>query len=190
MPAAEANEVAETNSYELAFHVLPTVAEGEVANAFDTIKGYITNAGGTLDTEEAPARIELAYEIEKYLEGKYRKFTSAYFGWVRFTAEPSTIAELTEEMEDDQNVLRHLLVKLTKAEEEHPFYFHEAAADEAQVANVDVEAALESVDASATAETTEAAAATTEASTGSEPASATEADNDTAPTAEADETKA
>lgn len=146
MPAAEANEAVETNSYELAFHVLPTVAEGEVTTVFDTIKAHITKNGGTLSTEEAPARIELAYEIEKYLEGKYRRFKSAYFGWVRFSADPSTIADLTEAIDVDQNILRHLLIKLTKVEEENPFYYHQAIAEETQVANVDVEAALDSAD--------------------------------------------
>jgi ribosomal protein S6 len=142
MPAAEANDVVETNSYELAFHVLPTVAEGEVASVVDAIKAHITTHGGELGIEEAPERIELAYEIEKYLEGKYRKFGSAYFGWVRFTAEPAEVAAMMEEVEAETNVLRHLLLRLTKMEEAHPFYYHEALADDKQVANVDVEAAL------------------------------------------------
>ena len=161
MPAAEANEVVETNSYELAFHVLPTVAEGEVARVVDDIKTYITNSGGTIGIEETPARIELAYNIEKYLEGKYRKFSSAYFGWVRFTTDPSTIAAITEELEGDMNVLRHLLLKLTKVEEEHPFYYHEALEEE-QVANVDVEAALGSADEVTEKKEPEAAVETTE----------------------------
>ena len=40
VPAAEAER--EANAYELAFHVLPTVAEGEVASVVDTIKSHIT----------------------------------------------------------------------------------------------------------------------------------------------------
>lgn len=87
MPAAEAEGVVvdERNHYELAFHVLPTVAEGEVPAVVDALKAAITNTGATISLEEAPQRIELAYEIEKPLEGKYRKFASAYFGWVRFS---------------------------------------------------------------------------------------------------------
>ena len=122
MPAAEAN------SYELAFHVLPTVAEGEVATVFQNLKDAITKAGGTVTTEEAPERFELAYEIVKYLEGRNRKFTSAYFGWVRFTAEPEMIAAISEEVDGTKELLRHLMIKLTKVEEANPFYFHEALA--------------------------------------------------------------
>lgn len=134
MPAAEA---AELNSYELAFHVLPTVAEGEVAGVFDTIKAHITQNGGELFDEEAPERFDLAYEIVKHIEGKNRKFTSAYFGWVRFKSESEAIAAITEEVEADANVLRYLLIKLTKVEEENPFRFHEALAAEKTVSTVE-----------------------------------------------------
>ena len=41
MPAAE------VSSYELAFHVLPTVAEGEVADVATALRSMIEAAGGT-----------------------------------------------------------------------------------------------------------------------------------------------
>jgi ribosomal protein S6 len=130
MPAAEANEAVtleeERNSYELAFHVLPTVAEGEVASVFDSIKALITKDGGEIFDEEAPERFELAYEIVKHLEGKNRKFTSAYFGWVRFKAPSESVEPLLEEVDGRADILRHLLIKLTKVEEENPFRFHPA----------------------------------------------------------------
>lgn len=131
MPAAEAvvETGVELQSYELAFHVLPTVAEGEVSAVFDRIKAAIKAAGGHVTTEEAPARFDLAYEIVKFLEGRNRKFGSAYFGWVRFTAEASKIAEITEAVEGTKEVLRHLVTKLTKVEEANPFLFHPAIAD-------------------------------------------------------------
>ena len=97
MPAAEAAAATagsddERGSYELAFHVLPTVAEGEVASVFETLKGIITKDGGEIFDEEAPERFDLAYEIVQNIEGKNRKFSSAYFGWVRFKADAAKIA--------------------------------------------------------------------------------------------------
>ncbi len=141
MPAAEAGgvEVAEAASYELAFHVLPTVAEGEVATVFQNLKDIITKAGGEITTEEAPARFDLAYEIIKYLEGRNRKFTSAYFGWVRFTVTPAALDEIVEGVEGTKELLRHLLIKLTKVEEENPFFLHEALAAEKATTNVDLD---------------------------------------------------
>ncbi len=120
MPAAE------VSSYELAFHVLPTVAEGEVTAVFQKLKDLITKHGGTITVEEAPIRFDLAYEIVKYLEGRNRKFSSAYFGWVRFKIDPAEIAAITEEIEGTKELLRHLLIKLTRVEEAHPVYFHDA----------------------------------------------------------------
>jgi ribosomal protein S6 len=123
MPAAEA---AERNNYELAFHVLPTVAEGEVSGVFDSIKSLITTNGGELVDEETPARFELAYEIIKHIDGKNRKFASAYFGWVRFSSEAASIETIAEGMDENTNILRHMVLKLTKAEEADAFRFHEA----------------------------------------------------------------
>lgn len=136
MPAAEAEN--EGNTYELAFHVLPTVAEGEVASVVDTIKSHITNAGGTVTEEEAPARFELAYEIVKHLEGRNRKFASAYFGWIRFTAAASAVEEITDEVEAMKEILRSLNIKLNKTEAANPFMFHEAL-ESKQVENIEVE---------------------------------------------------
>ena len=134
MPAADAAH------YELAFHVLPTVAEGEVADVFTSLKTAIEKAGGTITLEEAPARFELAYEIIKLLEGRNRKFTSAYFGWVRFTLEPAQLEVVAEAVEETNQLLRHLLIRLTKAEEANPFMFHEALDAPEEVLDTDEEA--------------------------------------------------
>lgn len=131
MPVAEASVASEKDviSYEYAFHVLPTVAEGEVPSVVEKIKTLITKAGGEIFDEEAAQRFDLAYEISKYLEGRNRKFSSAYFGWVRFRLPSSELVALTEELEGQKEILRYLLVKLTKVEEQNPFRFHESVAD-------------------------------------------------------------
>lgn len=133
MPTAEAN------SYELAFHVLPTVVEGEVATIFQSLKDAITKHGGELGPEEAPARVDLAYEIVKYLEGRNRKFSSAYFGWVRFTATPDAVAHIDAAARETKDLLRYMVIKLTKVEEANPFYYHEALAAEAKATTIDVD---------------------------------------------------
>lgn len=131
MPAAEASSTSEVEftSYEFAFHVLPTVAEGEVSSVVDSFKALITKAGGQIFDEEEAQRFDLAYEISKYLEGKNRRFSSAYFGWVRFRLPASALNELTEAIDGQKEILRYLLVKLTKLEEQNPFRFHESIAD-------------------------------------------------------------
>jgi len=140
MPAAEAGvDVGDEHaSYELAFHILPTVAEGEVANVEAAIKNIVTNAGATLGLAEAAQRFDLAYELQKMIDGKYRRFTTSYFGWIRFTATPSVVADILAEVEAMPDVLRALLVRLTRQEEAHPFFLHEALAARKQVSEVDL----------------------------------------------------
>lgn len=140
MPAVEA-EAGERDliSYELAFHVLPTIAEGEVATIFQGLKDLITKHGGEIISEETPARFDLAYDIVKYLEGRNRKISSAYFGWVRFSVVPKEIDHIANAVQADNQILRHLLIKLTKAEEAHPFFFHEALSSDDKVKNVDLD---------------------------------------------------
>ncbi len=122
MPATEALEA---KSYEYAFHILPTVAEGEVPSVFAEIKALITKLGGEIMTEEAPERVDLVYDIVKSIEAKNRRFKSAYFGWIRFTLPVEKIEELTEDLRGVPQILRDLMIKLTKIEEARPFRFHE-----------------------------------------------------------------
>jgi ribosomal protein S6 len=128
MPAAEVNAeryTDEVTSYEFAFHILPTVAEGEVPEALSQIKAHITNHGGQIFDEELPERIDLVYPIVKHLEGKNRQFNSSYFGWIRFRLEGEKLGALQEELRIESNILRFLLIKLTKVEEANAFRFHE-----------------------------------------------------------------
>lgn len=143
MPAAEVNEgvyTDEVKSYEFAFHILPTVAEGEVPDVQSKIKAHITNAGGAIFDEEAPERFDLVYPIVRHLEGKNRKFTSAYFGWIRFRLPSEKLEAMRTELGDETDILRSLLLRLTKIEEGNPFRFHEHRKSLKMVEVVDGEA--------------------------------------------------
>lgn len=145
MPAAEVNTGAytdEVSSYEFAFHILPTVAEGEVPETLSQIKAHITNCGGEIFDEEQPERIDLVYPVVKHLEGKNRRFNSSYFGWVRFRLQGEKLEALQEELRSESQILRFLLVKLTKVEEAHPFRFHEHRKSVKMVEVIDEEASV------------------------------------------------
>lgn len=128
MPAAEATHAApydERARYEFAFHILPTVAEGEVPTVFEKLKAYITKEGGECFDEEMAQRVDLVYPVVKHLEGKNRRFNSAYFGWIRFAMMGESLHLLEEELTHETALLRTLIIKLTREEELHPFKFHE-----------------------------------------------------------------
>jgi ribosomal protein S6 len=123
MPATEAETVVDTETihYELAFHVLPTVAEGEVADAQSAIRDSITKFGGTIDTEEAASSYDLAYDIKKNIDGKNRTFSTSHFGWIRFMGTAEMLGDLKEELDHNATILRYMIVKLTKEEAANPF---------------------------------------------------------------------
>ncbi|OGG41537.1 hypothetical protein A2837_03490 [Candidatus Kaiserbacteria bacterium RIFCSPHIGHO2_01_FULL_46_22] len=157
MPAVEVEDEAmdakERQSYELAFHILPTIAEEEVLEVFEAIKAMVVKKGGEVTGEEAPERFDLAYEVEKHLEGKNRKFKTAYFGWVRLEAVPESAVAIAKDMDWNNSVMRHLLIKLTRVEEENPFRFHDAIRDQKMVTTVeDGEVVLDSEEAAVVAE--------------------------------------
>ncbi len=157
--AVGANEI-EFAAYELAYHVLPTVAEGEVGSVTDALKQLIADHQGEVFDEEGAERFELAYEIEKYLEGRNRRFGSAYFGWIRFRMNPEMMPTFDSEIEHQKSILRHLIVRLTKVEEVTPFRFHESL-ERKQVETVgDEEVAVEAEAPEAVSETTDVAEGT------------------------------
>ena len=129
MPAVDVQEgdmAEEAVSYECAFHILPTIADEEVPDVVERLKGLITHAGGSVTDEEVSERYELSYEITKQVEGANRRFNTAHFGWMRFTLAPVALTGLGEEIAHMPEILRHLVVRLTREEATKPFSIFEA----------------------------------------------------------------
>lgn len=124
--AIEANEdmMRDAHTYEFAFHILPTVAGTEVAGVVKGLTDLLEKDGATITDSEFPERIELAYEIDKVIDGVHKRFHSAYFGWVRMTIQAEGLTHFQEELTHNTNVLRSLIVKLSKEEIETPFKYH------------------------------------------------------------------
>ncbi|MBI5817125.1 MAG: 30S ribosomal protein S6 [Candidatus Yonathbacteria bacterium] len=100
--------------YELGFLFVPTIDENAVLGEASRIKGVIESCGGLLISDENPKSITLAYPIDKRVSGKRKSFTTAYFSWIKFHADPSAVATLKKHMEDDQTVMRFLIIKTVK----------------------------------------------------------------------------
>lgn len=104
--------------YELGFHILPTVAENKVADVFKDITGIISKNNGSVIKSGEPQAIKLAYTITKKVATKNERFDSAYFAWIKFNATSDDIEEIKSEVENDQNILRYIVVK-TVDDDEH-----------------------------------------------------------------------
>ncbi len=124
MPAVDVQEDAITDdvaAYECAFHILPTIADEEVPSVVDKLKSLVARSGGTMTDEEVSERYDLAYEITKQIDGAHRRFNAAHFGWVRFTLTPAALPTVTEEMAHMPEILRYLVIRLTREEAQKPF---------------------------------------------------------------------
>jgi ribosomal protein S6 len=108
------NEHTEPRIYELGYHLVPTIAVEQIPAASGAVRGMIEQISKDIIAEELPVFIDLAYTIVKTVEHKNKRFDQAYFGWIKFEANPEGIATLEEALKKDDNVLRYLVVKTIK----------------------------------------------------------------------------
>ena len=118
-----------TKVYELGYLLLPSIAEGELSEAVNRLKGLIAKAGGSELASEEPFLIDLAYPMTKVVGASRYVVNDAYIGWVKFEAEGSAVSALRKEVEGMDEVLRALLIK---APRETAFTFAKARAEKAQ----------------------------------------------------------
>lgn len=100
--------------YELGFHFVPTLSEDEVAVQFSHLKSLIEKKGGTFISEEAPQMTDLAYEISKTVKAQKRRYTSAYFGWIKFDIDPSELAGVEKDVKAFEPILRYILISTVR----------------------------------------------------------------------------
>lgn len=114
----EADEVKDREPvvYEVGYHLLPQLSEDEVSAWVKDAANFLKKLGATMVGEKLPEKIDLAYAIERRVEGKYQSVRSAHFGWVAFSLPPASIADVKKFMDMHQSVLRYLIV--TTSEEE------------------------------------------------------------------------
>ena len=105
------NEHTEPRVYELGYHLVPTLAVEQIPEASGAVRGMIERISKGIIAEELPVFIDLAYQIVKTIEHKNKRYDDAYFGWIKFEANPEGIKALEEELKKDENVLRYLVTK-------------------------------------------------------------------------------
>ncbi|MBU3668662.1 MAG: 30S ribosomal protein S6 [Candidatus Taylorbacteria bacterium] len=96
--------------YELGFHFVPTLSEDEVAVPFSHLKSLIEKKGGTFIAEGTPEMTNLAYEISKTVKAQKKRYTEAYFGWVKFELNAEEIPAFEKEVKAFEPILRYLLI--------------------------------------------------------------------------------
>ncbi len=103
--------------YEVGFHIVPTVEEAKIGDAVQKIRSVLDSAKAEVIGEQFPAKINLAYTIERSTTGKREKYNDAYFGWMKFAVEDrESIPALEAVLRSTHEVLRYLLVQSSIAE--------------------------------------------------------------------------
>ena len=108
------DETDEPRVYELSYHLLPTIAEGDLVVENDAVKKMITDLGGLPITEEAPELIDLAYAMDKIIKNKREIFHRGYFGWIKFDIAADQMEALKTALDTHEKVLRFLLIKTVR----------------------------------------------------------------------------
>jgi len=91
--------------YELALIISPEIAD-EILNAtIDKVSQFITEKGGTISEVEHWGKKKLAYPIKHFMEGNYVL--------TRCKLRPALCKELEAKLQVSEEVLRHLLIKLS-----------------------------------------------------------------------------
>ena len=100
--------------YELGYHIVSTVAEENLPKEVETLKAIILKDGGSLVSEGEPKLINLAYPMTKSVADSKKKFTTAYFGWLKFETKSELMPAIKKAVDANPNVLRYLLIKTVR----------------------------------------------------------------------------
>ncbi|MBE9482977.1 MAG: 30S ribosomal protein S6 [Chloroflexi bacterium] len=91
--------------YELVLIISPEVVEEKFDATIDSISQFITEKGGTISDVDRWGKRRLAYPIDHFMEGSYVL--------AHFRLKPALSKELEANLRISEEVLRHLLVKLS-----------------------------------------------------------------------------
>ncbi len=92
------------NKYELMFIVKPDMEEAEIKKVAEELKKVLTDNKAKVIEEKAMGQRELAYEINKFNNGYYYLFV--------VEANSEAINEFDRVVRINENLLRHLIVKV------------------------------------------------------------------------------
>ena len=92
------------NKYEMMFIVKATMEESSVKAAAENVKKLAESLKAKVDSFKEMGQKKLAYPIKKEINGYYYVMT--------MTASKETIKEVNRKMSIDENVIRHLIIKL------------------------------------------------------------------------------
>jgi ribosomal protein S6 len=114
---SQANK-SETPVYEVGFHIVPTVQEDGVAAVVEKVRAILD--GAEIISEQFPARMTLAYTVERSVQGKREKYQDAYFGFMKFALEREAMPAFQVALRAMPEVLRFLVIETVREDAPAP----------------------------------------------------------------------
>jgi ribosomal protein S6 len=100
--------------YEVGYLLSPSLSETDVAATLGDIKKLVEDRGGVHISEEAPKMRQLAYTIVKAYAGVNHRYSTGYFGWIKFEMERQGLVSLEKELSARIDVVRFLAIKTVR----------------------------------------------------------------------------
>ena len=100
--------------YEVGYLMVPTIAEEGLGAEVTALKDLLSNNGAVFISEEYPKLIELAYQMVRSISNRKQKFTTAYFGWVKFECSSLQAKEIKNLLDKNEKLVRFLLIKTVR----------------------------------------------------------------------------
>ena len=91
--------------YELVYIISPEVGEEALEGTINRVNQFITGKDGVISDVEQWGKKKLAYPVAHFLEGNYIA--------TRFQISPARCKELEANLKISEDILRHLLVRLS-----------------------------------------------------------------------------
>lgn len=100
--------------YEVGFHIIPIVGDEGVSHEVSLLRDALDKIKAEVIGEDFPRLQVLAYPLSKVIKGGKKTFKEAYFGWIKFEADPESVDELKDLVQKIESVLRFLIIKTVR----------------------------------------------------------------------------
>ncbi|NCU28216.1 MAG: hypothetical protein EOM85_00890 [Candidatus Moranbacteria bacterium] len=110
--------------YEVGYHLVPTIPEENLGEEVTALKDLLANNGAIFISDEFPKLIELAYEMTRSISNKKQRFTTGYFGWVKFECSSDQAKVIKELLDKNEKLIRYLLIKTVRENTISPKKFY------------------------------------------------------------------
>lgn len=101
----------ETKMYEIGYLLTPLIPEEKLDEEISAIRKAIEDRQCLITGEERAKTRRLSYTIKKPPMGS---FDAAYFGWIKFIAEPEVLREIDVALGKEPKLIRFLIIESVK----------------------------------------------------------------------------